>query len=364
MGLPSSYNRRWDGDCVIIGDFNEVRTEQERYGSVFNVQGANAFNSFISLAGLIDLPFDGYAYTWAHETTNKMNGSSEEILYDRSLLLKELNAINSIDSLEATQKSKVRWPIEGDENTKFFHGLFLGIPIDSSLTLSYFFFADDAILVGKWDSLNIRIIVNVLKCFHLASGLKINFHKSKLMGIGTRLEEVDAVATTMGCLIFTTPFVHLGVKVGGAMYKIKYCDDVVAKVSSRLSKWKLKILSIGGRLTLIKSFLASIPLYHMSIFKVPTGVLNLLESIRKKINGVDESERKMSWISWNKVLATKKYGGLKVSSFYALNRALLFKWVRRFFLMVLVYGRDSQKLFMVKTVLLIPQVLCLNALLG
>ncbi|GJU69032.1 hypothetical protein Tco_1255291 [Tanacetum coccineum] len=50
-------------------------------------------------------------------------GSSEEILYDRSLLLKELNAINSIDSLEATQKSKVRWPIEGDENTKFFHGI-------------------------------------------------------------------------------------------------------------------------------------------------------------------------------------------------------------------------------------------------
>nr|GEX32669.1 hypothetical protein [Tanacetum cinerariifolium] len=34
---------RWDGDCVIIGDFNEVETEQERYGLVFNVQGVNAF---------------------------------------------------------------------------------------------------------------------------------------------------------------------------------------------------------------------------------------------------------------------------------------------------------------------------------
>ncbi|GJV42845.1 hypothetical protein Tco_1427381 [Tanacetum coccineum] len=36
-------------------------------------------------------------------------GSNEEILSDRSLLLKELNDINSIDSLEAAQKSKVRW---------------------------------------------------------------------------------------------------------------------------------------------------------------------------------------------------------------------------------------------------------------
>ncbi|GJR00395.1 hypothetical protein Tco_0523379 [Tanacetum coccineum] len=166
---------------------------------------------------------------------------------------------------------------EGDENTKFFHAilnskrsqlairrtlvdgkwivdplalksLFSSNHIDSSLILSHLFFADDAIFVGKWDSLNIRTIVNVLKCFHLASGLKINFHKSKLKGIGTRLEEVDATATTMGCLIFTTPFVHLGVKVGGAMSRIKSWDDVVAKVSSRLDKWKLKTLSIVGRL--------------------------------------------------------------------------------------------------------------------
>ncbi|GJY94006.1 RNA-directed DNA polymerase, eukaryota, reverse transcriptase zinc-binding domain protein [Tanacetum coccineum] len=39
----------------------------------------------------------------------------------------------------------------------------------------------------------------------------------------------------------------------------------------------------------------------------------------------------MTWISWNKVLASKKYGGLRVSSFYALNRAFLFKWDWRFF---------------------------------
>nr|GEX02355.1 RNA-directed DNA polymerase, eukaryota, reverse transcriptase zinc-binding domain protein [Tanacetum cinerariifolium] len=83
-------------DCALSsslgnsgGDFNEVRTKQERYGFAFNVQG----------------------------------GSNEEILCNRSLLLKELNDINSIDSLEAAQKSKVRWAIEGDENKNFFHGI-------------------------------------------------------------------------------------------------------------------------------------------------------------------------------------------------------------------------------------------------
>ncbi|GKE54492.1 hypothetical protein Tco_1489648, partial [Tanacetum coccineum] len=52
-----------------------------------------------------------------------IGGSNEEILSDRSLLLKELKGINSIDSLEAAHKSKVCWAIEGDENTKFFHGI-------------------------------------------------------------------------------------------------------------------------------------------------------------------------------------------------------------------------------------------------
>ncbi|GKB07301.1 hypothetical protein Tco_0835585 [Tanacetum coccineum] len=35
----------------------------------------------------------------------------------------ELNDINSIDSLEVDQNSKVRWAIEGDENKMFFHGI-------------------------------------------------------------------------------------------------------------------------------------------------------------------------------------------------------------------------------------------------
>ncbi|GJV71855.1 RNA-directed DNA polymerase, eukaryota [Tanacetum coccineum] len=58
-----------------------------------------------------------------------------------------------------------------------------------------------------------------------------------------------------------------------------------------------KGLKQGGRLTLLKSVLTSIPLYHMSIFKVPKGVLNILESIRRNFfYGFDGSDRKLAWI--------------------------------------------------------------------
>lgn len=64
------------------------------------------------------------------------------------------------------------------------------------------------------------------------------------------------------------------------MSRHKAWDDVVLKLRSRLSKWKAKTLSIGGRLTLLKSVLGASPLYTMSIFKVPKGVLKVMESIR------------------------------------------------------------------------------------
>nr|GEW76783.1 RNA-directed DNA polymerase, eukaryota, reverse transcriptase zinc-binding domain protein [Tanacetum cinerariifolium] len=38
----------------------------------------------------------------------------------------------------------------------------------------------------------------------------------------------------------------------------------------------------------------------------------------------------ITWVAWEKVLSSKKNGGLDVSSLFALNRALLFKWIWRF----------------------------------
>ena len=56
-----------------------------------------------------------------------------------------------------------------------------------------------------------------------------------------------------------------------------------------------------------------------------------MEAIRSRFfNGMDGKEKKLTLVNWKNVLASKDKGGLGVSSFYALNRALLFKWVWRF----------------------------------
>ncbi|GJR84790.1 RNA-directed DNA polymerase, eukaryota [Tanacetum coccineum] len=202
---------------------------------------------------------------------------------------------------------------------------------DSLLQLSHLFYADDVVFIGQWCDSNLTTIIRVLDCFFCASGLRINLHKSKLMGIAVENSLVDLAANGIGCMTLKLLFQYLGVNIGGNMSRINSWDDVINKVHRRLSKWKMKTLSIGGRLTLLKSVLGSMPIYYMSMFKVPIHVLKKLESIRSHFfNGVDPNVRKMTFVKWDHVLASKEKGGLGVSSLYALNRALIFKWVWRF----------------------------------
>ncbi|GJX79562.1 RNA-directed DNA polymerase, eukaryota [Tanacetum coccineum] len=304
-------------------------------------------------------------------------------------LFKKLHDIKSSDARDYMQKAKIQWAIEGDENSNFFHGIinrkranlaikgvmvdgewvddpcrvkeefrdplapylfilimeslhlslsraieagiFKGIKIGSSLNISHLFYADDAVFIGEWSIANLSGITHILHCFSLLSGLSINLKKSHLLGVGIRSEDVNAAALYFGCSTMKTPFKYLGVMVGGNSSTLQAWDDTIGKLKARLSNWKLKTLSVGGRLTLLKSVLGSTPIYNMSIYKVPKSVLQTMESIRRNFfNGVQCDERKIVWIKWAKVLASKKYGGLGVSSFYALNRALLFKWVWRF----------------------------------
>ncbi|GKC61430.1 hypothetical protein Tco_1089028 [Tanacetum coccineum] len=210
--------------------------------------------------------------------------------------------------------------------------LFKGIKLNSSTTISHMFYADDVVFVGQWCEGNITTLTHVLECFYRASGLRINMAKSKIMGTLVAKDTVNNAAVKLGCLILNTPFTYLGTKVGSSMTRYDAWEEVINKVCSRLSKWKMKCLSIGGRLTLIKSVLTAIPIFHLSIYKAPLAVLRKLESIRCHFfHGHVHNSTQACWIKWSKILAPKDKGGLGVSSLYALNRSLMLKWVWRFF---------------------------------
>ena len=147
--------------------------------------------------------------------------------------------------------------------------------------VSHLQYADDTVFFGEWSYRNGRNLMGVLKCFEKASGLKINLSKSSLYGVGVSQQEVDAMASLLRCRSGKLPFVYLGLPVGSNMNRVASWNVVVEKFKEKLSNWKARTLSFGGRLTLVRSVLGSLSLYYFSMFRAPASVIQKLERVRK-----------------------------------------------------------------------------------
>ncbi|GJV25153.1 putative RNA-directed DNA polymerase [Tanacetum coccineum] len=182
-------------------------------------------------------------------------------------------------------------------NNNIFHGIKLG---KDNIPISHLQFADDAFIMGSWSLINAKNLSRILTCFHLASGLKVNFSKSKRYGIGVSNHELSSLASKIRCLASQFPCIYLGLPIGAKMSRCLNWNPLIDRFYKCLSKWKSKTLSFGGRLTLLKSVLGSLGVYYFSTFKAPKNIISKLE------------------------------GGLGIGSLKASNHSLLAKWWWRF----------------------------------
>uniref|UniRef100_A0A251TXQ6 Putative RNA-directed DNA polymerase, eukaryota, Reverse transcriptase zinc-binding domain protein n=1 Tax=Helianthus annuus TaxID=4232 RepID=A0A251TXQ6_HELAN len=211
-------------------------------------------------------------------------------------------------------------------------GLYKGIKCSThGPLLSHFLYADDAVFVGEWSRENVLNLNRILRCFYLASGLRVNLKKSNLHAVGVSDVQLSDMASLLRCKAGVFPFKHLGLQVGANMNLVKNWRPVFDVFKKRLSAWKAKTLSFGGRITLIKSVLSSLPTYFFSLFKAPVQVINHLERLRRDfLWGASPEQKKIIWVAWNNVLVPKDYGGVGIGSLWEANVSMLAKWWWRF----------------------------------
>ena len=105
---------------------------------------------------------------------------------------------------------------------------------------------------------------------------------------------------------------------------------MIEKVQARLSRWKGRSLSMVGRICLIRSVLSSIPLFFMSLFRLPSGVARKLVKLQRDfLWGWGADERKIAWAPWNLVCKPHEFGGFGIIDMRLFNLALLGKWIWR-----------------------------------
>ena len=124
---------------------------------------------------------------------------------------------------------------------------------------------------------------------------------------------MEDLAQILGCQTASLPMKYLGLPLG-ATFKAKLIWNlIIERMEKRLAGWKRLYISKGGKVTLIKSSLSSLPTYFLSFFPIPTGVAHRLERIQRQFlwNGMGE-EIKFHLVSWSKICEPIQNGGLGV----------------------------------------------------
>jgi hypothetical protein len=151
--------------------------------------------------------------------------------------------------------------------------------------LSILQYADDTILFMEHD-LDQEANMKLLLCaFEQLSELKINFHKSELFCYGEAKQMEGHYTNLFGCGLGQYPFRYLGIpmhhkKMSNAGWKV-----IEENFEKKLSSWKGKFLSYGGRLVLINSVLSSLAMFMLSFYEVPKEVLHKPDFYKSRFFG-------------------------------------------------------------------------------
>ena len=148
------------------------------------------------------------------------------------------------------------------------------------INVSHLLFADDTIIFCEARQDHLTSLSWILVWFEVASGLKINLAKSKVIPVG-EVEDIDELAVELGCRVGALPTVYLGLPLGANHKASSMWDGVEERMRRRLALWKRQYLSKGGRITLIKSTLASILIYQLSLFRMPKLIAKRLEKLQR-----------------------------------------------------------------------------------
>ncbi|CAN1151748.1 Transposon TX1 uncharacterized 149 kDa protein [Linum perenne] len=200
----------------------------------------------------------------------------------------------------------------------------------SSSQVNHILYADDTLVFCDADESQVRYLLAGLICFECVSGLKINIHKSSMFTIG-EVNNADYLAEVFGCDRDKLPTNYLGLPLGDRVSNGSLWNPVIERVERRLGTWKARWLSSGARLVLIKSVLASLPTYHLSLLKAPARVVGSLERIQRNFLWEGTSEqKKFHWADWTTAKTPIGRGGLGIIDIKTFNETLLGKWIWRY----------------------------------
>ncbi|KAK6131947.1 hypothetical protein DH2020_034308 [Rehmannia glutinosa] len=188
-------------------------------------------------------------------------------------------------------------------------------------------YADDLLIFTKANPLALSLLMDFLTQYQLVSGQLLNHNKSDFI-CGAKVGNVciQNCLHVTGFYQKTLPVIYLGAPLFKGRCKSSLFDILLSKVKDKISGWDRLLLSMAGRLLLIRFVLSSMPLYFLQVLHVPKVMINKFHRLFARfLWGSSDSNTKMHWARWTNICFPLEEGGLGLRNLTDINVAFEIK---------------------------------------
>ncbi|CAH9093039.1 unnamed protein product [Cuscuta europaea] len=192
-------------------------------------------------------------------------------------------------------------------------------PLCSKLKITHLAYADDLMLFSKGNYASIKILVEALNDYGLASGLMVNQDKSNIFLGGNMESRIPYILERVGFQQGSFPVRYLGIPLAPLSISVAQFSPLIDKVTDYLDAWNSKTLSYAGKVELITSVLHGVQAFWMGIFPIPRAIIDRITSLCRMFLWGNKHAK----VAWSDVCLPKNEGGLGIRDAKVWNCALL-----------------------------------------
>ena len=187
--------------------------------------------------------------------------------------------------------------------------------------------ADDTTLLLK-DIKSIEIAIKKFQDFSKCSGLKLNLNKTEIIPIGNAsLVETSKSISLKKINVKKGPYKSLGVWFSNnqnEMVRLNF-DERLIKIKKLLHIWSSRILSLRGKITVLKTLVLPKILFLFSMIYVPDEILKIVDNLFFNFLWNNKPPK----IKKSTITGMIKDGGLKMVDVYKMHIAAKCSWIKR-----------------------------------
>ncbi|XP_039116586.1 uncharacterized protein LOC120252479 [Dioscorea cayenensis subsp. rotundata] len=192
---------------------------------------------------------------------------------------------------------------------------------------NHLMYADDLILITEASRKSARNIKKCLLFYGNVTGQRINNSKSELIFPSQFNKHLaNRITMIMDYKVGSFPVKYLGILISPKKLALSCFTSMVDKIEKSVTFWKKSRISPAGKTILINSSIMTSPLYYLSVYPVPKGILDRINRAARTFFWAKDSNRKgINSVSWDEITLNRTEGGLSIRNLESSKISLMAK---------------------------------------